>query len=198
MARTNPLGEIEWDKSFAELDDDVNSFDRTVDGGYIISGIVGDPVKLFVPGLLKTKSDGTGTWFKEFQKGSRNSIGAFVKTTADGGYIVVGTVDNQLYIAKLSRGKQVFQPFIRGDVNGDDNSDISDAVVTLEHLFLGGSEVKCLDAADSNDDGQVDISDPISTLTFLFIGGFILPFPYPDCGEDETPFDPLACEIPSC
>src|SRR5262249_15325626 len=45
--------------------------------------------------------------------------------------------------------------FIRGDSNGDDIVNISDAQATLGYLFLGSGPVSCLDAADANDDGKV-------------------------------------------
>ena len=61
--------------------------------------------------------------------------------------------------------------FIHGNTNGDDELDISDAVTTLNYLFLGEGLLECPDAADANDDGQVDISDPVTALSFLYLGG---------------------------
>ncbi|HZN60442.1 MAG TPA: C25 family cysteine peptidase, partial [Planctomycetota bacterium] len=60
--------------------------------------------------------------------------------------------------------------YFRGDSNGDAKDDLSDAVYTLNYLFLGGTAPRCLDAADVNDDGKVDISDAIRLLGFLFLG----------------------------
>jgi hypothetical protein len=86
--------------------------------------------------------------------------------------------------------------FVRGDSNGDDRVEVSDAVHTLEHLFLGGPAPRCPDAADANDSGRVDIADPIGTLAFLFLGaGSSLPPPFPGLGKDPTP-DGLACGAP--
>jgi hypothetical protein len=83
--------------------------------------------------------------------------------------------------------------FIRGDCNRGTGVDLSDAIFTLNYLFLGGALATCVDACDANDDGGVNISDPISTLMHLFRGGDALPAPYPEAGLDETP----DC-LPSC
>jgi hypothetical protein len=86
--------------------------------------------------------------------------------------------------------------FLRGDANGDGIVDISDAVFTLNYLFLGGSAPLCEVAGDSNDDGSVNISDPSYTLNYLFLGGTAIPSPFPDCGRDPTA-DTLSCNTPS-
>ena len=68
-----------------------------------------------------------------------------------------------------------------GDINGDDDLNLSDAVLALTHLF-GGTErplpcdaVSLEDAGvavlfDINGDGQANLSDPISMLGWLFLG----------------------------
>jgi hypothetical protein len=83
-------------------------------------------------------------------------------------------------------------PFVRGDSNDTGIVDISDAVATLNYLFLGGVANSCLDALDANDTGEVDITDAIFALTYLFLGGDEIPPPYPDPGVDPTE-DALAC-----
>jgi hypothetical protein len=81
--------------------------------------------------------------------------------------------------------------FIRGDADGSGALDISDAIASLEYLFLDGT-LACLEAADANDDGAVDISDPVRLVLFLFGGGPAIPPPYPALGVDSTP-DSLGC-----
>ncbi|HLU48427.1 MAG TPA: hypothetical protein VK116_10095, partial [Planctomycetota bacterium] len=44
--------------------------------------------------------------------------------------------------------RPALRPFVRGDVEENGSINISDAVRILEHLFLGGNEPACLDAAD--------------------------------------------------
>jgi hypothetical protein len=83
--------------------------------------------------------------------------------------------------------------FRRGDANRDGRCDISDAVVTLAHLFGDDAIVEaCRDAADANDDGKLDIADAVATLAFLFGGGSPLPPPFEECGNDPTA-DELEC-----
>jgi hypothetical protein len=82
--------------------------------------------------------------------------------------------------------------FIRGDVNGDGEVDISDPVAALLHLFRGQA-IGCEDALDFDDSGALNISDVIYGLDFLFRGGEPIPAPYPARGEDASA-DVLGCE----
>lgn len=82
--------------------------------------------------------------------------------------------------------------FIRGDSNADGVVGITDPIVTLAHLFQGGPEPPCLDAADADDSGTVNLTDAVLTLLVLFGGAGDLPPPYPNAGTDPTP-DGLEC-----
>jgi hypothetical protein len=83
-------------------------------------------------------------------------------------------------------------PFRRGDPNADGLLDLSDAVFTLNFLFLGEREPPCLKSADADDNGSLNVSDPIRVLRHLFFGGEDLPPPFAVCGLDPTA-DRLAC-----
>ena len=72
--------------------------------------------------------------------------------------------------------------FRRGDTNADGALNLTDPVVVLGHLFLGGEPPGCLEAADSNDDGKLDITDGIYSLNHLFLGGPAPASPFPECG----------------
>ena len=63
----------------------------------------------------------------------------------------------------------------RCDSNADGVIDLSDAVHTLNYLFLGGEEPACLPAVDCNIDEVLDISDPMYSLNVQFVG-----FPPPE------------------
>jgi len=91
-------------------------------------------------------------------------------------------------------------PFKRGDSNGDRATDVSDAIATLDYLFLGVNEVPCEQAGDANDDGVLDISDALFLLNVLFLSGQVLEPPVGTCGPDPTEhslpcdsFPPSAC-----
>jgi hypothetical protein len=68
-----------------------------------------------------------------------------------------------------------------GDVNGDMERDLSDAVELLGHLYLGnpepvplalcGSSEPIVRNGDSNGDGARDVSDAVHLLWWLFVGG---------------------------
>jgi len=94
----------------------------------------------------------------------------------------------------LAAGSASAAPFRRGDANQDGIFDISDAVKTLAVLFVGDANPGCDDALDSNDDGVTDITDGVYSLSALFTGGPNPKPPFPDCGEDPTGGDKLACD----
>jgi hypothetical protein len=58
----------------------------------------------------------------------------------------------------------------RGDVDRSGGIDITDPILTLSALFLGGS-VNCPNALDANGDTSRDLSDAVFLLGYLFLGG---------------------------
>jgi hypothetical protein len=84
------------------------------------------------------------------------------------------------------------QAFFRGDADGDQSVNITDAIFLLGALFLGTDPPPCLDAADANDSGSLDLSDAVTILMHLFSGEADLPPPHPDSGADPTA-DRLHC-----
>ena len=88
--------------------------------------------------------------------------------------------------------------FERGNSNGDQSFDISDAIDLLGFLFLGDVAPDCEKSADVNDDGRLDVSDVLSLLNFLFRGSQAPSEPFRTCGLDPTP-DNLTCvDFPGC
>jgi hypothetical protein len=93
---------------------------------------------------------------------------------------------------RLGRGGEVRVvepqgPILRGDASHDGQLDLSDSVLILNRLFLGGPPPVCPDEADVNDNGTVDIADPIALLGFLFLGERPPRPPFPEPGVDPTP-----------
>jgi len=70
---------------------------------------------------------------------------------------------------------------VRGDADRSQQLDITDPIVILTHLFLGG-KLPCPAAADVNSDAKMDVSDPTYLLNHLFLGG-----PKPPEGMVECP-----------
>ena len=108
----------------------------------------------------------------------------------DGGYKPVTTEDGFVRLRQT-------RSFLRGDRNFDALFDISDAIGTLEFLFIGRPAGECSDSADANDDGQIDIADAIFSLEAQFLGGAPPPAPFPDPGLDPTA-DRLGCDEARC
>jgi hypothetical protein len=77
--------------------------------------------------------------------------------------------------------------FIRGDVDDNGQIELSDAIVILDYLFLGGAAPRCPDAADVNDEGAVQVTSAIALLEFLFLGGSLPNVPFPTAGLDPSP-----------
>ena len=86
--------------------------------------------------------------------------------------------------------------FLRGDCNGDGNTDVSDAVTMLRASFSRGVERPCLSACDVNGDGAITgVVDAIGLLTWMFIGGVEIPAPSPNCGPGSLLSDlAVGCE----
>ncbi|MBI4600938.1 MAG: CotH kinase family protein [Planctomycetes bacterium] len=88
--------------------------------------------------------------------------------------------------------------FRRGDVDGDAEVTIADAVALLWFLFLGGNALDCADAADADDNGHTGLADAVGILEHLFRAGRPPAAPGPAaCGPDPTP-DGLSCDYSAC
>jgi hypothetical protein len=89
--------------------------------------------------------------------------------------------------------------FIRGDADGDSTINMSDAVFTLRHLYIPGSETPpCMKAADTDDTGAIAMSDAMYLMRYLYVPGSPEPpIPFTDCGSDPT-YDELGCGSHPC
>ncbi len=76
--------------------------------------------------------------------------------------------------------------FVRCDCDGSGSHDITDHVIHLEHLLLGGPGCDCPNSADCNADGENNVADTIFGLMALFVGGVTVPAPYPERGPART------------
>ena len=87
--------------------------------------------------------------------------------------------------------------FLRGDCDDDGRITLTDAICTLNWLFLSGTQPGCIAVTNADGAGDVGITDPIYLLTHLFLGGPALPKPYPECGTSTNESDQaLGCERP--
>ena len=87
----------------------------------------------------------------------------------------------------------VEERFRRGDCNGDERSNLADAVCILEALFRGTGSNECLDSLDVDDSGHVNLTDAVRLVDWIFGAGPAPPAPVGDCGPDPSA-DSLDCE----
>jgi hypothetical protein len=100
-------------------------------------------------------------------------------------WIDMSIIGPRAWVLESFEARPAGEPFLRGDADGNGELAITDAIVTLEWLFLGGGPTACEDAADLNDDGGIDISDPVSLLAHLFLGSPPPPPPGPSAPWDS-------------
>ena len=60
---------------------------------------------------------------------------------------------------------------LRGDLDRDGGIALTDAIIILRFLFIGGADPFCEPVADANSRDGLDITDAIYLLDFLFLGG---------------------------
>jgi hypothetical protein len=58
-----------------------------------------------------------------------------------------------------------------GDATGDGQVDISDVILLINYLFIGGSPPEPLSGGDANGDCVVDVADVVYLTNYLFTGG---------------------------
>lgn len=109
LMETNTDLDVLWMKKYG-VDKDAEhaySFDLTSDGGYILTGWAQEPQGNTKRKLWVVKTDGAGNkkWDLKLGGNLKNS-GECIRQTADGGYIITGTRENdermsELYLVKL-------------------------------------------------------------------------------------------------
>jgi hypothetical protein len=118
----------------------------------------------------------------------------FADMDADGVMDVVAYERSHAVVVPGAAGAAASASFRRGDTDGNGLVNLTDGVVILQRLFLGGTVLPCLDAADVNDDGTVELTDTVALFLSLFLGRGPLPPPGPQqCGWDWTPDDLEPC-----
>lgn len=99
LVKTNATGDLMWEKTFGgSRSDEGHSVQQTSDGGFILLG--GRQNTVFGAGLytymylVKTNATGDTLWQKMIGGDFGTSYGYSVQQTADGGYILLGMVDD--------------------------------------------------------------------------------------------------------
>ena len=95
IIKTDTIGDTLWTKQYGgSTACYANSVEQIIDGGYIVVGRIvnGNPINGDVY-LVKLDANGDTLWTRQFG-GTNEDEGIFVRQTADGGYIIVGSGSN--------------------------------------------------------------------------------------------------------
>jgi hypothetical protein len=165
-------------------------------------------------------SVGTVTGYKVYRSAKSGGPYEQIGTTATSEYVDIVPTPKTAYYYKVAaysgecesllsspkNGRTADAPcvegdqFKRGDADGSGKLDLTDAISTLQFLYMGYTAPSCKDAADTDDSGNLDLTDAISSLQFQFMGGTPPAAPGPTtCGADPTPGDEYTdCTYPGC
>jgi hypothetical protein len=105
------------------------------------------------------------------------------------------SIDGSTFVDWVGTLEYAGQVFVRGDVDGSGQVDISDAEQLSEFIVGVTLDFSVLDALDVNDDGLINAGDLVRLTDHLFNGAAISA-PHPEPGFDpDDPFDPIgACQ----
>lgn len=100
LIKTDSNGNEEWNISFCEGYQTVfYSVDQTADGGYIVIGYRESFDHAIEALLIKVDSQGNEQWTQTFD-GYNPCGGSFGQQTTDGGYIITGSIGNEVLLIK--------------------------------------------------------------------------------------------------
>ncbi len=105
----------------------------------------------------------TGTYYSTFDDDHYSNVQLVVPTGCTDAYKAAYTWKNFIHISETD-----FPIFsIRGDVNGDGEVNISDAIALINGILNDNFSNINMDAADTNEDGDVNISDAITLINYV-------------------------------
>ena len=107
LVKIDDEGNVEWTKNHGFAEDDYSGDVIVIDNGYIVVGTSIHP-ELAYSNIMLCKSNLTGTSFDNtFYGGSNNDYGVAIVKVEDGGYIIVGNVEeiagsnSNVYVIKV-------------------------------------------------------------------------------------------------
>ena len=100
LIKTNVSGDTSWTRSYGKYIQNIGyAAQQIFDGGYILCGFTKDVNDYHYIYLIKTDVNGDSIWSKTYGD-YWNTFAWSVQQTADSGYIVTGTTNNQIFLMK--------------------------------------------------------------------------------------------------
>jgi len=100
-----------------------------------------------------------------------------VDTTTHAGYSLNISTYLGDYVPVFEPGQIILAAALRGDANGDDIVDVSDAVYIINYIFADGLPPVSACGGDANSDGYADVSDAVFIIDYVFVPGSPAPEP---------------------
>ncbi|MEP6647316.1 MAG: T9SS type A sorting domain-containing protein [Saprospiraceae bacterium] len=130
VVQTDSMGKIIWAHGYENADNSsAISIKKTIDGHFILSGSVNDPLTTGYKGyLLKIDQEGKFIWSKAYSGGELDIFNSVIPTP-DSGYAAIGyrrvlpTKTTDLYIIKTDSLGQVLSSYVSGHIFWDKNHD---------------------------------------------------------------------------
>lgn len=101
LVKTNSKGDIQWSKNYGDTNHEIaNSIVQTSDGGFALAGAKGPGGDFNDFCLVKTDSAGDLLWSKTYG-GEGNDVAQSLVQTTDGGYAMVGFLNNYPWLVRV-------------------------------------------------------------------------------------------------
>ena len=166
LIKTDINGYSTWTKTFGgQWHDYAYAVEQTGDGGYILAGFSDsfgpDSTYLDDVYLIKTESNGNGTWSKTFGAPQLIEEGRHIIQNRDGQYVVIGGKSGDVYLFFYK------PPSIPGDVNGDSILNLQDAIISIQVASGKTPMVTASETPDIGGDKQIGVEEAIYALQYI-------------------------------
>ena len=189
LIKTNAVGEVEWEKTFGEIDSDEfgRSVQETSDGGFIAAGSSISDVY-----VVKTDADGNLIWAKTFKRTSEDGgryescQGYSLIESHDGGFVIAGFTESGLkhaYLLKITGDGEVVWEKTFGGVDNEISYSVK---ATPDNGYIMAGDAYMI---KTDDNGNLEWDKDIRQLDYIYSiditsdGGYIATGVYSIYGE---------------